>query len=308
MKDSVNLPYQETINVIYEEFCTHYGFPPLPVKEEPQTPVWWKDEETVLPRKKTDAKSRHPHIKFIGIDGPPQFGKSTVLKRLNCMEDFDSFSITNIDEPYLSTIEHIAIIDNAIVYSPDITDVDDPPIFVRKNDPNSWIDQLQIQQLKLNFWTFAMNRVLTSHSPTAIISARGPLDILLWQYALHTHSGDPRFTIPEIYEQMFTNQSKQIIAHAGLQLINHYQAVVIGGLSQKEAQHRRENEGKKYSGWVTDSPFYNTMLNWQGYFAHEVLPKISEFTGMGYMIVDGEKPEDDLQEQIVEFVKKVIKE
>jgi hypothetical protein len=304
--------YDDFVDLQLEILTKDLGFP-WPPGPEPHPGEWWRNETTVLPNRKL-LSNRYPNLRLIDINTPPKFGKSTLLNAVDDCNFPGGWQVSVSDEDYIKTTNKHLIVDPAVVFPPaDLADIEDDIVysFPKNSEDEIWPDQLFMQLFKLHYWenkisslqqTATGNREATMH-----ISARGPLDTIIWQMSLLTHQGDPAFTIPPVFREDYTKHSRFVISRASILLLNNFDAVILGGISQEESNRRRLAEGKTKPGFVAGSPFYQTMLGWQGFMANQVLSKMHEKLGIGYMIINGERPVEVVQQQIINYVKEIAK-
>ncbi len=132
------------------------------------------------------------------------------------------------------------------------------------------------------------------------MGSRGLTDVLIWLYALTAHQGDKKFSIPSDFREILDFNPSLARAQAGISNID---AIVLMGISQREAKKRREQAGKTDPGHVTDSPFFNDLNAWYSHLVKEVLPQWHESWGTGYLILNGEDPLDKNVRRLTSFIR-----
>jgi len=300
--------------VYYEEYARllfpYLGWPNWPPKETPGNKEWWKAGTIVLPSSSRASYSL-PYTPLIEIDGLPKSGKSRIRDELSSSLtnslDKGKWSIVAFDETPLLITKDAVFADLTLIYPPDILPDDDPvPVVFEKDD---WVTTLYYQHLKSEWWGQQIQHlakpILQPKKHKLVLGYRGPTDGTIFSWAFASHRQDSTFAIPDDLSRASELLLKSAV---NLELVSHYvDAVILVGISQQEAQKRRAAEKKDYPGWITDSPFYQDLSSWYGYWIENVWPKMHKRYGTGLLVVDGRKPLEHNVPLIAEYVTNITK-
>jgi hypothetical protein len=279
-----------------------YGWPEWPPEEVPQPKEeqWWQEEIFVPPK--------GHRLPIIEVGGLPQAGKSSLIKKA-------AAPLTTILEgQYLK--KHLVIFDEQLS-STEWEYYMDPSVQVPSTSPfagedhdaifwdKEWLDHLQIQLFKTLGWEKQLYASMDSGQigRRLFLGIRGPVDVMVWFYALATHQKDPSFTIPSWYREDL-KQCGSIVAKSQ-QLTSYTAAVVLVGLSQKEAEQRRQEANRTYPG-VTESPFFLDFSAWCAHWIENVWPKTRERKGTGLLVLNGENSLEHNTKVFLDYCRKVV--
>ena len=281
----------------------YLGWPMWPPKEVPDLKEWYKNPINVIPR--------YPHMPqacFIGLDGTPHAGKTTLADSLAekyVQSPNHALQIINPDNLYVQGeggIMHVAI--NQIF--PELED--EMPVLMEKND---WYTNLWHQFNKQLFWENRIQDLIRSaeiNKTSLILGQRSPIDQTVFSYSLVTHTIDPDFpdfAIPNDFRQLAEDSYLERIIGSQA-LVQFMDAVILIGTDQDVAQTRRKEMGRTSKG-IADSTFYNDLSSWYGYWIEKVWPNLYELHGTGLLILDGSKPIDKNINIISSYIDEVKK-
>ena len=279
--------YRDTLDTFFPLF----NLPSFPPDNVPPYREWWRNEISVPPK-----AVRISGQAIISIEGDPQAGKTTIRDSLRGIE-FAGWEIETWDEP----ITPLPAKEIVQAFSPLYG-----PVMLEKD----WISSIFLNLWKEDWFQSNIDYWLQTkppfHGGRLAINYRGPLDNMIFYYALASHKVDSKFTIPEWFRPELTKLSfiaPLVDFFNGLSWVD---ALIMTGLNQGEAQNRRRLEGKTYPGWVTDSTFYLDYTAWYGYFIENVWPKLHEIYGTGLLVLNGEDTRENNLQKVVKFIKDVV--
>lgn len=295
------------IDEIYQEYADlvlkHFGWPEWPPSEIPNQNEWWTQSISVKPQ-----KTHLPYTSFVEFDGSPQSGRSilsrNVLQQYSTEQQVWTLEVTDQDLTYAKG-PAIIYQNLEMIYPPSqIPDDDLPSTWLHDMGNTSWLDCIHYEINKAEFWAqqhLRMVRSAKSNQPKVVFGLRGPLDSVIFSYALASERNDQNFTIPDDFrDAILPHMLKTVCNQHTLAAKN--DAVVLIGISQEEAQRRRMAAGKTSKSWITDSSFYNTLSAWYGYYLANVWPKIHEAHGTGLLVLDGAKPIEENVEVLLTYL------
>jgi hypothetical protein len=292
--------YQEAVSML-----PHYGWPPWPPKEVPKLiSEWWKEETTIPPE-----GFLRPHFRLVEFSGLPQGGRSTLEKelkeKLGPEMAREGWGVDFWDERLRSVPETA----QSLSFFPMPGAIG---IFFK--DEGDWTAPFSIQHLNHYLWSKWIRDLSRTAKPSErklVLGFRGPIDISVWFFTHAAHQEDPNFAIPEWYREEELIKWGQVLAR-NQPLISDLDAAILIGISQKEAKKRREQAGKDYPGWVTDSPIFPELSAWYEYFIKKVHPRVNELKRkkfaerMGLLVLNGEASIEENLEGIINFCRQVV--
>lgn len=299
--------YYEYLDTVHK----YLGWPEWPSTEVPPQTEWWKSGLQVLP---SHNRARHllPYRSWVDTIGLPQSGKSTINKAIRTLGDEGLNVNANLslhDQDQAVTVTSDAIfINTALVYPPCLWPDEDGVDFqvFEKDDP---LAAVEYQVHKEIYWRYRVQNMFIKpgnrNNPQLIIGYRGPIDTTIFSYALASHKEDPKFTLPEDYRNLYTNLLTCAVVGSQL-LVRNVDAIIITGIDQSEAQNRRKAEGKTNPGWVTDSPFYNDLSAWYGYWIEKVWPHMHDYFGTGLLVLDGTDKQDANIKKVTNYCNEIM--
>lgn len=134
--------------------------------------------------------------------------------------------------------------------------------------------------------------------PSDFLIHRSVFDSVVWMHVLATYGSldpmsenlDQRFVFPKSSEIEGKPPLEYATPYAdrAVNFLRHIDGLILMGIGTQKAAQQRRGE-KEYDAWVTDSKpsFWEHLSRWYGYFAKEVLPRMREHYGTGYMTLDG---------------------
>jgi hypothetical protein len=280
------------------ELLPYVGWPEWPPAEPPPlNKGWFKEEIAIHPQ-----RPHLPKARLIEIIGLPQTGKTTLRERyfpqLRHHLDDKGWQLTVWEEGHYPTPQVLFEIRPPI--PPPLGDEGDEDLIFMSHEKHNWLDHLVLQWNKEWWWQGMITNLIDSAIPNRhhlVAGYRGPLDAMIWLYALAAHQEDPAFTVPDWYRPHLEKYGP-LVASSHALVGQFLDAAVIIGISQEEAQKRREKDKKPYPGSVTDSPFFDDLSAWYGYWVREIQPR----TQTGLLLLNGESSLDHNFERLRDYV------
>lgn len=250
-----------------------YGLPAWPPHTTPLVDTEWYQAHIAHFPFPTNRRSS-----LIEFSGLPSVGKTTLLTDLS-KAGYD----WQIPEVYMKADNHIE------VRTPWDEDDDIPMTPWTINEGASFELQF-LKTLQLGY--------LIPHLPDVsnkpILVERGPLDSLVWWYALWTYQGNEEtFRVP--LEHRTNSEYVESSVEALTLLATHVASVVIVGADREVLKERRKKST------VIHTDFYNHLSRWYGVLIAG-LEKKWLHTGIGVLTVDGGNNPEENTERVGSYV------
>lgn len=303
------LPSRESLLAEYASMLPNLGWPLWPPDRLPaQASVeWWQ-----TPRRYPPPASRlaFPY-RLVENDGTPGAGRSFIEKSLLPLLKYNlgnSREIITWDEGIVSSPPAGIIAFQREISSASESDPAELDGLFISTDAT---EHLILQYHKALSWIAGINHLQPPSEPPhptlppLILGYRGLLDSIIWSYALFAHRQDSIFTLSATDRSLFDPPFKLLIADWHLELRN-LAAVVLIGTSREEAVKRHRKKDKKYPALVADSPFFNDLSDWYGYWADHIWPNYPPKNRPGLLVLNGEDSPDDNLDILSQYLLELI--
>ena len=295
-----NVPLEEMLRTqTYPLFIKFHGWPELSLRDidTPEVTHWYREGTEIQPDFSNPRFPWFPNNALLmEMLGTFQAGKSSLIEHF--LSKQGESSVKFIEEPFFSIPQGLMSVE---MLPPEYGEDE----FLHSFHDRSWFNVFDTQQVKIRNWINTVQLLSKGNSkPDDVwIGYRGPIDTLCWIYTYACHKIEDEFFVVPEFRESFEKWAKACIGEMCV-FSAKSSAIVMMGISQEEAIARRRKAGKTYMSY-SETPIYNELSAWYGFFIRNVYPRLRESYGTGLLILDGERSTDYNVERLKRYLLEV---